>query len=89
MTPSLSTYIVIITGNQEVLDGLNIGAGEIMDSNQLCRRTKLAKAKFPGRQHCGIILNEGKEYIAQKKTVFRCGSGNWHPLSARRRIMIR
>lgn len=73
-------FIVTKPDDQELLDGLNMALGKIMDSNPNFAKERY-DANFPDSGIASIYLNKGeKEYIDRKQTVEVAVVKNWHPL---------
>lgn len=73
-------YIVTTTGNQEVLDGLNMAMRKIMDSSPNFAE-ECYSANFPDSRIESIFLNqEERDYVEQKKSVSVAVVDRWHPL---------
>ena len=72
-------YIVTTVGNKEVLDGLNMAMGKIVDCNPDFAE-KCYSENFPDSVINSIHLdNEEKAYIEQKGTVSVALMRGWHP----------
>ena len=72
-------YIVTTKDNQEVLDGLNMALGRILDANPNFAAERYEK-NFPDRL-VDVHLNENDlAYINKKKSVTMAVPQDWHPL---------
>ncbi len=72
-------YIVTTPGNQEILDGLNMALGRILDANPNFAAECYAK-NFPDRLVDIQLNEEDLAYIRQKGTVTVAIPEEWHPL---------
>lgn len=78
-------YIVTHTGNQEVLDGLNMALERILDANPNFAAERYA-ANFPD-QLVNVQLSERDlRYIQEKQTVTVAVPVGWSPLYSRERV---
>ena len=72
-------YIVTRPGNQEILDGLNLGLEKILDSEPRFSDERYEK-NFQNVDTSKIQLSQEElDYVAQKKTVTVAAVENWHP----------
>lgn len=76
-------YIVTEKGNDEILEGLNMALGHILESKpDFAEETY--NANFPDTKLADIQLNEEElKYIAEKKTLSVAVIRGWHPLYCR------
>lgn len=74
-------YLVTTVGNQEVLEGLNMALGKILDAEPTFDEIHYA-IHFSDKLLANVQLNEGERaYIQQKETVTVAIPKQWHPLS--------
>lgn len=73
-------YIVTNVGNTEILEGLNMALGYILESTPNFAE-EVYNNNFPDIKLADIQLNEEEiQYIAKKKTVSVAVPKSWHPL---------
>lgn len=72
-------YIVTTSGNQEILEGLNMALGRILDANPNFAAERYAE-NFPDRLFDIQLNEEDLAYIRQKGTVTVAIPREWHPL---------
>ena len=73
-------YIVTTPDNQEVLDGMNMALGKIVDSNPNFAEERY-NANFPDSGIESICLNDEEQaYIREKQKVSVAVVKEWHPL---------
>lgn len=76
-------YIVTKPEDKEVLDGLNMALGKIVDSNPHFAQERY-DANIQDSSTANITLNdEEKKYVEEKKTVSVAVLKEWHPLYCR------
>lgn len=76
-------YIVTTPEDKEILDGLNMALGKIVDSNPHFAQERY-DANIQDSSTANITLNdEEKKYVEEKKTVSVAVLKEWHPLYCR------